>query len=77
MKDPVWWWWWCGGGGGGFFVIIIPTPVLVFDFDFDWGVAKMRAKVSVNNGQYITPEATKRCTDVNRCVCLIKTLTII
>ena len=26
---------WCNG----FFVIIIPTPVLVFDLDFDWGVA--------------------------------------
>ena len=23
----------------GFFVIIIPTPVWVFDLDFDWGVA--------------------------------------
>ena len=47
MKDPVWWW--CGGGVvvvwwwwwfGLFFVIIIPTPVWVFDLDFDWGVAK-------------------------------------
>ena len=28
-------WWWCGG----FLVIIIPTPVWVFDLDFDWGVA--------------------------------------
>ena len=24
-----------------FFVIIIPTPVLAFDLDFDWGVAKI------------------------------------
>ena len=34
MKDPVWWcglWFFC--------VIIIPTPVWVFDLDFDWGVA--------------------------------------
>ena len=41
MKDPVW----CGGGVvvwcGGFLVIIIPTPVWVFDLDFDWGVAKI------------------------------------
>ena len=36
MKDPVWWCGlWC------FFVIIITTPVLVFDLDFDWGVAKI------------------------------------
>ena len=28
-------WWWCND----FLVIIIPTPVWVFDYDFDWGVA--------------------------------------
>ena len=27
----------------GFFVIIIPTPVWVFDLDFDWGVAKINS----------------------------------
>ena len=48
MKDPVWWWWWCGGGGG-FFVIIIPTPVLVFDLDFDWGVANMTMNIETSN----------------------------
>ena len=45
MKDPVWWW--CGGGGVvvWFFVIIIPTPVWVFDLDFDWGVANNEKKL--------------------------------
>ena len=53
MKDPVWWW--CGGGvvvwWCGFLLIIIPTPVWVFDLDFDWGVAKKK-KVGENNGQF-------------------------
>ena len=31
-----------------FFVIIIPTPVLAFDLDFDWGVAIIR------NGLHLT-----------------------
>ena len=29
----------------GFFVIIIPTPVWVFDLDFDWGVATIDAPI--------------------------------
>ena len=63
MKDPVWWWW-CGGGGGGvvvrFFVIIIPTPVWVFDLDFDWGVAKKEERLNDgnNNGQLRISNAT-------------------
>ena len=31
-----------------FFVIIIPTPVWVFDLDFDWGVAKRNGHIRRN-----------------------------
>ena len=51
-------WWRCGGGvvvvvWFDFFVIIIPTPVWVFDLDFDWGVAKKEERLNDgdNNGK--------------------------
>ena len=55
MKDPVW----CGGGvvvwWCGFLVIIIPTPVWVFDLDFDWGVAINSYMLTERANKYIQP----------------------